>query len=271
MTAVTVRSAASGQIDLTRPSCARLYDYYLGGSHNFAIDREYGRQAIAQWPQLPAMVRANRDFLRRAVRFAVRNGIRQFLDIGSGIPTAGNVHEVARRADPGARVVYVDIDPVAVAHSRAMLAGCSGVTVLQADLRDAQTVLRDSEVRRVIDFSRPVALLTLGVLHQIPDADDPKGLLREYHDALAPGSLMVISHGANDIEPERAYAHQRLYAGFGTPLWFRERSQVLDLFGDFEVLEPGVVPLPEWRPDSCEADAFELHRMSVYGGMGRKN
>ncbi|MFB9906872.1 SAM-dependent methyltransferase [Allokutzneria oryzae] len=271
MTTATVRSTASGEIDLTRPSCARLYDYYLGGSHNFAIDREYGRRAVAQWPRLPAMVRANRDFLRRAVRFAVRNGIRQFLDIGSGIPTAGNVHEIARRADPGARVVYVDIDPVAVAHSRAMLAGCSGVTVLQADLRDAQAILRASEVQRVIDFSRPVALLMLGVLHQVSDVDDPSGLVEEYHDALSPDSLAVISHGANDIEPDHADEHQRLYAGFGTPLWFREHSQVLDLFAGFELLEPGVVPLPEWRPDSAEVDQSERCRMSVYGGIGRKN
>jgi hypothetical protein len=131
-------------------------------------------------------------------------------------------------------------------------------------------VLRSSEVRRVIDFSRPVALLTLGVLDQIPDSDDPKGLLQEYHDALSRDSLLAISHGANDIEPDRAYAHEQLYASFGTPLWFRDRSQVLDLFGDFEVIDPGVVPLPEWRPDSFEVAPFDLRRISVYGGIGRR-
>src|SRR6478672_8344901 len=160
--------APSG-IDLSRPSAARVYDYYLGGSHNFAVDRKMADEAIRLWPELPAMMQANRSFLRRAVTYLSSQGISQFLDIGSGIPTVGNVHEIAQRENPTARVVYVDNDPVAVTHSRAILAQTAGATVIEADLRHPNEIVDDPQVRALIDASRPMALLLVAVLHFVPE------------------------------------------------------------------------------------------------------
>src|SRR4051812_3645423 len=164
---------APRSIDITVPSVSRMYDYYLGGSHNFEVDREAARRAMEFMPGLPKVMQANRAFLRRAVRFAVGEGVTQFLDIGSGIPTFGNVHEVAQAAAPGARVVYVDHDPVAVAHSEAVLEGDEGAGVVAGDLRKPRDILASSEVGRLIDLNRPVALLLVAVLHFVEDADDP--------------------------------------------------------------------------------------------------
>ncbi|MGC9665975.1 SAM-dependent methyltransferase [Planosporangium sp. 12N6] len=236
-------------LDLDRPSAARVYDYYLGGAHNFAVDRAMAEQAIALWPELPATIRANRAFLRRAVRFLVDQGVRQFLDLGSGIPTVGNVHEIAQAAAPDARVVYVDIDPVAVTDSQLMLAGNERATAIHADLRRPAQVLADPQLRALLDLDQPVAVLMVAVLHFVPDSDDPAGIVAAYRDTVAPGSYLALSHATPDGQEERAETHQALYARTATPMTMRSRDEVAALLGGWEVLPPGVVRLPAWRPE----------------------
>ena len=194
-------------IDISVPSVSRIYDFYLGGSHNFEVDREAARRAMEFMPGLPKIMQANRAFMRRAVRFAVAEGITQFLDIGSGIPTFGNVHEVAQAASPGAHVVYVDHDPVAVAHSQAVLAGNDDADVVAADLRKPGGILSSPQVERLIDLNRPVALLLVAILHFVDDADDPYSAVAELRDALPPGSLLILTHASYEgipLSPERA-------------------------------------------------------------------
>ncbi|MFB9906871.1 SAM-dependent methyltransferase [Allokutzneria oryzae] len=262
-----------GDIDLTKPSSARVYDYYLGGSHNFAVDRRQARQAVALWPELPKIMRANRAFLRRAVRHCVSLGVRQFLDIGSGIPSVGNVHELAQRADPACRVVYVDIDPIAVAHSRALLADADtpGAVAVQADLRKPEQVLDDPEVRGLVDFDEPVAVLMAAVLQFVSPNDDPAGLLAQYADVLAPGSPLVISHGTSDGRPDRAREHEALYQRTGTPIWMRTGVEIAGFFSGFRLLDPGLVYLSQWRPESPEEEWEQPERLSGYAGLGIKN
>jgi len=257
------------EIDFARPSASRVYDFYLGGSHNFAVDRDLGRQAIRVVPELPRIMQANRAFLRRAVEFLVDAGVRQFLDIGSGIPTAGNVHEVAQVRAPECRVVYVDIDPVAVAHSQAILDGDDRTAVVQADLREPVAVLGDPELRRLLDLDRPVALLLFAVLHFVPDDQDPGGLVGRYRDALAPGSWLALSHGTDEGAPEEiTRALHALYRRTPTPAVTRSRDQVAGLFAGFDVVEPGVVALPDWRPEPD--DDRRPVWSAAYGGVGRK-
>lgn len=192
---------APRSIDISVPSVSRIYDYYLGGSHNFEVDREAARKAMEFMPGLPKIMQANRAFMRRAVRFAVDEGITQFLDIGSGIPTFGNVHEVAQAACGDAHVVYVDHDPVAVAHSEAVLARNEGAGVVAADFRKPQEILASPEVQRLIDLNRPVALLLVAILHFVEDADDPYSAVAELRDALAPGSLLLLTHASYEGVP----------------------------------------------------------------------
>lgn len=247
---------APGGVDLDRPNAGRVYDYYLGGSHNVAADREMAREAISLWPDLPQIMQANRAFLRRAVRYCVAQGVRQFLDIGSGIPTAGNVHEVARAAVPDATVVYVDADPVAVMHSRAILEGDPQTGVVQADLREPERILGHPEVHALIDFDRPLAVLLVALLHFLPDADEPARLVGQLTAPLPSGSHLVISHASPDGQPLRTAEHQALYSRTSTPMTMRSRAQVTALFAGMERVEPGVVFLPQWRPESpADVDA----------------
>jgi SAM-dependent methyltransferase len=255
---------------LDRPSAARVYDYYLGGFHNFTADRQMALEAIRMWPDLPQIMQANRAFLRRAVRFVVREGVTQFLDVGSGIPTVGNSHEVAQQADAEARVVYVDVDPVAVAHSRAILAGNAGAAVVQADLRDPERIVGDPAVRRLIDFDRPVAVLLVAVLHFIKDEDDPAALIAVLRQALVPGSFLVISHATQEGQPDLAGSHQQLYTRTATPMTMRSRSEVRGFFEGFDVVEPGVVYLPLWRPESASDVDEHPERFTGFAGVGRK-
>lgn len=245
---VTRPAWAPQDVDVDRPSAARVYDYYLGGSHNFAVDREMARRAVAEWPELPHIMRSNRAFLRRAVRWCVEQGVDQFLDIGSGIPTAGNVHEVARAGNPAARVVYVDVDPVAVAHSVTLLADVPGTGVVQADLCDVDDVLEDPVVAEVLDLDRPVALLVVALLHFVGDERGPAAALARYRDRLAPGSLLVLSHATADEATDRAAGHLALYRDTATPMSMRPHAEVLRFFDGYELVEPGLVPLPRWRP-----------------------
>ncbi|MCT2591682.1 SAM-dependent methyltransferase [Streptomyces sp. N2-109] len=240
-------------IDLTVPSVSRMYDYYLGGSHNFEVDREAGRKAIEGWPGVPKIAQANRAFMRRAVGYAVGEGVTQFLDIGSGIPTFGSVHEVAAGLDPAARVLYVDNDPVAVAHSRAVLQDSTQAEVVSADFRSPQDVLHSPEAARVIDFGKPVALLLVALLHFVEDKDDPWKTVGEFRDVLAPGSLLVVSHGSADSEarkPVRGEEAMDVYRSIGSPVVMRPESEVRRFFDGFEIVEPGLVAMPRWRPDT---------------------
>ncbi|MFD3543691.1 SAM-dependent methyltransferase [Streptomyces sp. NPDC058662] len=265
-------------IDISVPSVSRIYDYYLGGSHNFEVDRQAARRAMEFMPGLPKIMQANRAFMRRAVRHAVAEGVTQFLDIGSGIPTFGNVHEIARAASPEARVVYVDHDPVAVAHSQAVLAGDDRSGVVAADLRKPQDILTAPEVGRLLDLDRPVALLLVAVLHFLEDADDPHAAVAGLRDALAPGSLLILTHASFEGIPlttEVAGGAVGVYRDIRNPLVMRTREEIARFFEGFEMLRPGLVSMPDWRPDAPErgedGEAQEdPYAFSGFAGVGRK-
>ncbi len=247
---VDSRDAVSQDIDLERPSAARMYDYWLGGAASQAVDRELADEMIAIDPGVVEIARANRSFLRRAVRYCVANGIRQFLDLGSGIPTVGNVHEVAQQVDPACRIAYVDIDGIAVAHSRALLRNNPLATITQADLRESRTVLSAPTVAGLLDFSQPVALLALMVLQYFPDLPDhPADILARYRAHLAPGSFLLVSHVTNDETAIDMSALAAATAGASTHAHLRSRAQIVELLGDAEPVDPGVVAVQAWRPD----------------------
>jgi SAM-dependent methyltransferase len=253
-------------VDTKRANVARVYDYLLGGTHNFPADQAVGRMITAVEPNSRGIGRANRAFLGRAVRFLAASGIRQFLDIGSGIPTEGNVHEVAEQAAPGSRVVYADIDPVAIAHSTALLAGKSNAIIVEGDVREPEKILGDDRVNGLIDFSQPAGLLLVAVLHFITDAENPARIVATLRDALAPGSYLVLSHGTTEDRPTVARAAEKVYdQAVAAPLRMRSRAELLPLFEGFELLEPGLVPLPHWRPDPGDTDAADTGRF--WGGL----
>jgi SAM-dependent methyltransferase len=262
---------APDEVDVERPSAARVYDYYLGGLHNFAADRAMAAAAVEDWPELPRIMQANRAFMRRAVRHLAAQGIDQFLDIGSGIPTAGNVHEVAQAARPDARVVYADIDPVAVAHARALLTDDPSTGVIEADMVDVDAVLGDPVTRSLLDLSRPVGLLVVALLHFVGDERRPGEVLARYRDALAPGSHLVVSHASADGAPDRAGEHQSLYRRTATPMTMRSRDEVAGLLEGFTLLEPGIVFLPEWRPDDPSVALEHPERFTGYAAVGRRD
>ncbi|MEV0371302.1 SAM-dependent methyltransferase [Streptomyces sp. NPDC050636] len=256
--------------DQDTPNVARVYDCYLGGSHNFAVDRELARKAIATWPDLPLIMRANRAFLRRAVQYLAQEGITRFLDIGSGIPTFGAVHEVAREIRPDARVVYVDIDPVAVQHSRLILEDDPLCEVVQADMRDPEALLKQPAVAELLRPRERVAVLLVAVLHFVQDEEDPGRIVRVLHDAVPPGSALVLSHASREARPDVVEEHQDLYKRTPMPLTMRSREEIVALFEGFEPVEPGVVYLPEWRPERPEAVGPHPELMAGLAGVGRR-
>jgi hypothetical protein len=257
-------------IDLTRPSASRVYDYYLGGFHNFDADREMARQAIEEWPELPIFMRSNRAFLRRAVTRMIELGVRQFLDIGSGIPTVGNVHEVAQGLAPEAKVVYVDIDPVAVAHSQAILDGNPYAAVVRSDFRRPEEILTDPALTGLLDLSRPVALLLIALLHFVGDDDSPVQVIQAYRERLAPGSYLVLSHATHEFHPPQLTAsHRALYRRTATPMTMRARAEVEGFFAGFEPLPPGIVLSELWYPDAG-ATVENPQRIPMWVGAGRR-
>ncbi len=263
---------AAPDVPLDKPSVARMYDYYLGGFHNFAIDRQAADAIARLHPDVALVMRANRAFLRRAVQFLIAQGIDQFLDIGSGIPTVGNVHEVAQRANPAARVVYVDSDPVAVAHSAAMLRDNDAAATVQADARRPEQILDDPVVRRMLDFDRPLGVLIVALLHFIPDDAEAYGLVRAVRDAVAPGSYLAIGHGTTDgLPPERYAQMERLYAQTTNPGKMRPRAAIERFFEEMTVVEPGIVHVPLGRPEDAD-DLFldEPARSINFAGVGYK-
>ncbi|MEU3056315.1 MULTISPECIES: SAM-dependent methyltransferase [Streptomyces] len=261
-------------IDISVPSVSRMYDFYLGGSHNFEVDREAARKAMEFLPGLPKIMQANRAFMRRAVRYAVASGIDQFLDIGSGIPTFGNVHEVAQAADPAAKVAYVDHDPVAVAHSQAVLEGNDRAVIAAADLRNPKEILANPQITGLLDLDRPVALLLVAVLHFIEDADDPRAAVAELREALAPGSLIVLTHASYEGIPlpkEEAAGTVGVYKNIRNPLIMRSHEEIGQFFEGYEMVEPGLVSMPAWRPDNPQAPEQEdPYAFSGFAGVGRK-
>jgi SAM-dependent methyltransferase len=260
-------------IDISKANIARVYDWWLGGDHNFLADQDAARAMIAVEPNTRGVMRANRGFLGRAVRYlAGQAGIRQFLDIGSGIPTQNNVHQVAQETAPGSRVMYVDNDDVAVAHSRLLLDDNPDAAVIQADLREADKILAAPETQLMLDFTQPVALLLLAVLHFIPDTARVTEVLAILHDALAPGSYLVISHGCQDARPEIASAAQNAYNNrVNADARLRSREQIAELFDGFTLIEPGLVWTPQWRPDSPADVPDDPERYWCLAGVGRRN
>jgi S-adenosyl methyltransferase len=262
---------APDDVDMRTPSMARAYDYALGGGHNFAVDREFFRAFEAALPEGRVVARANRAFLHRAVRFMIDEGIRQFLDIGSGVPTVGNVHEIAQKSDPGARVVYVDIEPVAVAHSRLILAGNDRATAIQEDLRRPKAILDHPDTRALLDFGQPLGLILAAILHALPDEDDPYGIMTQLRDTLAPGSYVAISHSTADTHTEAARAVEQVTKQTTTPVTLRSRSEIMRFFTGLELLEPGVVWVSQWRPDSPDDVGDHPERLVTYAGVARKS
>jgi hypothetical protein len=267
---VTISDWVPDGTETERPNAARVYDYYLGGSHNFEADREMARRAIALWPDVPKIIRANRAFLHRAIRFIAAQGVRQFIDLGSGMPTVGSVHEVARSVAPDARVVYVDIDPIVIAHARMILDGDANAVVINADLVDAGAVLDHPELRRVLDLREPVAVLMIAVLHFVSDDHHPAQIVAAYRDALPPGSYIAVTHATQDGQrPEQASEHRQLYARTATPMTMRSHDEIGRLLAGWDLVEPGLVRMPLWHPDSVEELPEHPEEFAGYGAVGR--
>lgn len=249
---------------------ARMYDYYLGGKTHFPADRAAADTVLTVLPEGRDMARSNRAFLGRAVRFLAAQGIRQFLDIGTGIPSPGNTREVVRSLDPGARVVYVDNDPIVIAHSRALLNDGGPVAVTQGDLRDPGRLLADPAIGDLLDFSQPIGVLLVAVLHFIRDSENPELLVTRLKEAMPAGSYFAISHGTQDFNQERALAAIRGYDRATAPFVVRPRAQIERFFDGLELADPGLVQLPFWRPDG-QAAPEDPASIWLYAGVGHKN
>jgi hypothetical protein len=245
-----------------------VYDCLLGGGHNFPVDRQVADFIISRLPQARKIAGSNRAFLRRSVLFMAEQGITRFLDLGSGIPTVGNVHEIAQRANPASRVVYVDYEPVAVAHSELLLAGDERTAVVQADLTAPDNVLSTAPVRALLDTGEPIGLLMVAVHHFVPDEKDPVGLVARYRDALPSGSYVAISHLTADHDPEGMAEVTATMAASPDPMFFRGHDRVVELFDGMDLVEPGVVDAPHWRPEYGVTDATNLVH-GVYAGLAR--
>jgi hypothetical protein len=261
------------EIDTSRPHAARIYDYYLGGKNHFAADRETADKVLQGWPSLRVAAREQRDFLGRAVRYlAVEAGIRQFLDIGTGLPTTDNVHEIAQQAAPSCRVVYVDNDPLVLAHARALLTSApDGRTAyIHADLREPASILRHDVTRDVLDFSQPVALMLVGILHLLRDEDEPRDIVGTLLDAVPRGSYLVASHLSAEHDPLGASSGEQTFRGAGLRGQLRDSADFAALaFRRLELVPPGVVLVSEWRPEGTGPRPTPAE-VNCYGGVGRK-
>lgn len=257
-------------VDLTRASAARMYDYYLGGAHNFGVDRELARQALAVFPDGQLIAQANRAFLHRAVRYLLSQGVRQFIDIGSGIPTVGNVHETAQRDAPESRVLYVDHDSVAVALSELILDGNPNARVLHADLRRPKEIIESPELRELLDLSQPVGVLMVAVLHSVSEDDRPDEAIRQFCELVSPGSYLVISQATGENRPSEIKDLAKLYQSTTNPVTFRTRKRIAELFDGWQLVEPGVVWVPEWRPDWPDEVGPEPESAGLAAAVGRK-
>jgi S-adenosyl methyltransferase len=264
-------------VDVSVAHSARVYDWWLGGKDNFAVDRELGQRIVELVPMTEASCRANRAFLHRAAGMVARAGVHQFLDLGAGLPTMDNTHAVVQRVDPANRVVYVDYDPLVLAHARALLAGNGATYAVQADIRDPESIVTHPEITAVIDFTRPVCVLAVAVLHFVTDAEDPYAVVNRLRQAMAPGSYLVVSHitadGTSQAEADEVFAlMQKHMADPPTP---RTHAEARRLFDGFDLLDPGVVPVDRWRPDDQTPSAPPPGggggaEFWMYAGVGRK-
>ncbi|GAA3751204.1 SAM-dependent methyltransferase [Plantactinospora mayteni] len=260
---------ASAGIDTSKPSIARAYDVVLGGKDNFAIDRAVVGEMLKIVPQLPEVAAYNRQILSRGVRYLVEEaGIRQFMDLGSGLPTRENTHQVAQRSAPDARVVYIDNDPIVLAHGRALLVENENTTVVTADLRDPESILANPEVHRLIDFSQPVGVLLVGILHHLHDDEDPQSVAEAYLAAVPSGSHLFMTSFCASF-PEAAELEETYLSVLGTGR-FRTLEELQGFFGDLEMVEPGLVPLPQWRPESPIDHDLTVAELLMAGGIARK-
>ena len=270
---VTREDAPAPEIDTSRPHPARIYDYTLGGKNHFAADREVADQALAAWPSARVTARENRAFLGRAVKWLVTEvGVRQFLDIGTGLPTTDNTHEVAQRMAPECRVVYADNDPLVLAHARALLTSSpEGRTAyVQADLRDPESILSAPETRELLDFSQPVALMLLAVLHFVPDEADPAGVVRTLVDRLPAGSYLTATHVTSEHNRAETDAALRTNRNAGIPLGARDSDVFARLaFSGLDLIPPGVVLVSDWKPETVGSRPLPSE-VSLYGGVARK-
>lgn len=256
------------EIDVERPNAARMYDYYLGGSTNFEVDRAAAEAGRGAMPDAETYARANRAFLGRAVRYLCSVGIDQFLDLGSGIPTKGNVHEIARQANPEARVAYVDIESVAVAHSRRILADVDGVTVTRADIRRPDTVLNAPGVAGLLDFSRPVAVLAVAIMPFVPDDAEAAAVMAAYRQACTSGSYVAVSHISQlAATAEQVAAAEEVMARTPTPVSWRTADRIVPLLEGCSLVPPGLVPVPLWRPDG-PVEPEQVVRANAFGAVG---
>jgi O-methyltransferase involved in polyketide biosynthesis len=258
-------------VDTSKPSAARAYDYFLGGSSNFEVDRVFAEGVKAISPNVPAVTLLNRSFLRRAVHYHLDQGITQFLDLGSGIPTVGNTHQIAETEAVPARVVYVDNEPVAYHHAQAMLADNDDVTIISADMRDVDAVLGHPKTRELLDFDQPIGLLVVGVLLYLPDPQ-PADLIRRYRRHLAPGSLIAMSTLTDEHAGPALLAEldrlRAAYAQAGEPIYPRDHAEMLTWFDGLELVEPGLVTLPEWHNDDAQ-ELTNAARPLGYGAVAR--
>jgi S-adenosyl methyltransferase len=259
------------EIDQSKPHSARMYDYMLGGKDHYAADRETAEQAMRSWPAVRTAVRENRTFLARAVRYLVAEaGIRQFLDIGTGLPSADNVHEVAQDVAPESRIVYVDNDPIVLAHARALLTSDpQGATAyIQADLREPEKILANPATREILDFSKPVALMLVAILHFVVDEDHPAEIVRTLLDALPAGSYLVASHVTPEHDPDGVHGLERTYQQGGVPAQVRNVADFRRIaFTGLDVVDPGVVLVSEWRPERQHRPTAA--EVNWYGGVAR--
>ena len=259
-----------GGIDIGTPNVARIYDFLLGGKDNFTADREAAKRLAEAVPDVAEIARDNRSFLGRVVRYlAAEGGIRQFLDLGGGLPTQANVHELAQGVAPQARVVYVDNDPVVASHGRALLASGGQVGMVLGDLRDPAGILRHPDVLGLLDLDRPIAVLCTSILHFVADEAEPHKIIAEYRDRMAPGSYLAISHGTREEDPaSEAGQAEVVYRRASAQLHVRPLPEVLRFFDGFELVDPGLTWIAEWRPEPGTAPAGRRH--SMRGGVGRK-
>ncbi|MFD1659526.1 SAM-dependent methyltransferase [Streptomyces caeni] len=255
------------EIDTSRPHPARIYDYLLGGKDNYEVDQQAGDELAAAAPEVRMGLRANRDFLRRAVRYVVGEGVRQILDIGTGLPTSPNVHEIAHEVAPDVRVAYIDNDPIVKVHADALLSRSGSTSIVLADLRDPRAIVEHPDVRQVIDFDEPVALLLVAVVHFLTDAENPERIVTTLRDALPAGSFLVLSHATDDFA-DRSDA-QAVYNKATASLNLRSRAEIERFFTGFELVEPGLAQVPFWRPDSPPPAGSE--EIGFYGGVARRN
>jgi hypothetical protein len=257
--------------DTTVPNAARMYDFLLGGKDNFASDRDAVGKLVEVAPDTPRRARLNRAFMGRAVRYVAGQGLRQFLDVGAGLPTQQNVHQVAQSVAPDARTVYVDNDPVVLSHARALLAADQQTAAVAGDVREPARILSNPQVRELLDFTRPVCVLLVSILHFVPDSAGPAGIVATFRDAVVPGSYLIVSHATAEGAPPRELARvdevHAVYDRATTPLIFRGTGQIMPMLEGFSLVEPGLVPIMAWRPEGPASSRYT----AFLGAVGRKD